>query len=105
LLPGFRQELRQGVHGVEVGRGRFSQSGQLDDGSKQCIDLERTPRLDILKHGSLVVADLLRTGNALLERNAEADAELVGDRLRLGHHGRRERTTGRVLADPRECCS
>src|SRR5262249_41963352 len=57
------------------------------------------PCLDVLEHGGLVMPDLLCSCDATLERHAKLDAELCGDRLRLGHHGGRKLARRRELAD------
>ena len=58
---------------------------ELDHGADQGVDLDGAADLDVLQHGGLVLADLLGAGDALLQRHAEFNIELVRDGLRLGH--------------------
>src|SRR5215831_13166968 len=74
------------VDGVDVRRGRLGQSSELDDGAHERVDLERAAGFDVLQHRRLVLADLLGAGNALVDADAERNAELVRDGLCFAHH-------------------
>ena len=75
------------------------EAAEFDHRTDQRINLRRASAFDVLEHRGLVPADLLGPGDALLQRGAKADAELVGHFLRLAHHSDREFARQRELAD------
>src|SRR6266446_7727079 len=93
------QQLRETIHRVDMRGGRACETAQLHDRSDQRFELRQAPRLDILQHGSLVVADSLGAGDTLVQADAKHDAEFVRDGLRLAHHRRRQRARGWKLAN------
>src|SRR6185436_297143 len=95
----LRQQACARVHGTDRWRRRAGQSAQLDHRAGQCLDLDRPPLLDVLQHRSLVRTDFLRTRNSTLDADTEVDAELLRDRLGLGHHLRRQIAGERKLTD------
>ena len=54
---------------------------------------------DILQHRRLVRADRFSTGDALVDGDAEGDAELLRDVLGFLHHGRSQFARLRELAN------
>ena len=93
------EKFSQCVNAIEMRRWSLRQPSEFNDSSEQGIGFQRSPRLNVLQHRSLMVSDLLRTCDALFERYSEGNAEFVGDSLRFGHHGRGQRTSERILAD------
>src|SRR5579871_215820 len=102
LREAVLEELRECEHGVEVRGRRLGESRQLDHGAQERVGLELTPRLDVLQHRGLVMTDALGAGDALLDRHAEGDSELLRNALRLAHHVTGELPGERVLTDPGE---
>jgi hypothetical protein len=103
--PTFRfqrpcQQARAGVDGVDVGRRCRREPPELDHRAHQGIELQGAAVLDILEHRGLVLADAFRSGDAPLERDAKAGAELLADGLRLGHHLRCQRPARGETAYP-----
>ena len=72
---------------------------KFDDGADERIGFDGAPGLDVLKHRSLVPADRLGPGDALVDRQPKARAERLADRLRLRHHARNELARRRIAAD------
>src|SRR5271166_2000945 len=93
------QQARTGVDGVDVGRGSRRDPAQFHDGADECVELEGAAVLDVLKHGSLVLANPKGAGDPPLQRYPEVDAELLADHLRLLHHPGRQVPGWRELAN------
>jgi hypothetical protein len=97
------QQAGAGVDGVDMGRGRLREPAQLDHRADQGVQLQRPAVLDVLEHRRLVLADPLGARDAALERHAEAGAELLADRLGLGHHRGGQRAARGEPADAGQC--
>src|SRR5438105_11612298 len=93
------EQVSEAIHRVDMRRVRAGETAQLHDRADEGLELRHAPCLDILQHRSLVLADSLGAGDALLQADAKHDAELVRDGLRLAHHRRRELARGWKLAD------
>src|SRR3546814_559273 len=93
---GLVEQLHAGIDGLD-GRGRHrDQPAHLQDGADQRLGLQRAAGLDVLQHGGLVLADRLGALDALFDGVAEGDAQLLGDRLRLGQ----DRKSTRLNSSP-----
>src|SRR5271157_1928724 len=99
VLQRLCQQARTGVDGVDVGRGSRRDPAQLHDGADERVELEGAAVLDVLKHGSLVLANPLCAGNPPFQRDPEMDAELLADHLRFLHHPGRQFPARRELAN------
>src|SRR5271157_2692395 len=99
VLQRLRQQARTGVDGVDVGRGSRRDPAQLHDGADKRVELEGATMLDVLKHGSLVLANPKGAGDPPLQRYPEMYAELLADHLRLLHHPGRQLPARRELAN------
>src|SRR5712691_1178249 len=80
-------------------RRRVGEASELYDRSHQSLDFRRSSCFNILQHRCLVPAYFLSAGDSLFQSNSKGDAELVGDRLCLGHHRRRELAGRWILAN------
>jgi hypothetical protein len=102
LFQGPGQQAGAGVDGVDVGRRNSGEPAQLDHRADQGVELQRPAVLHVLKHRGLVFADPLRARDPALQRYAELGAELLADRLRLGHHRGCQRAARGEPADTRQ---
>jgi hypothetical protein len=74
---------RRVVRPVGAGQGARD-AAEFDHRTDQRLEFERAAVLDVLQHRGLVRAHGLGAGDALVERDLEAHAQRLGDRLRLG---------------------
>ena len=95
----LREQCDTRVDGVDLRRRHAGDAAELDDGTDQCVGFDTAARFDVLQHRGLVRAHGLCTRKALLERNAEADAEGFGHRLSFLHHPHREFARRSISAD------
>src|SRR5579871_5561374 len=93
------EQLHQRVDRLDRRRRRVGELRHFEDRADQRLGFERAAGLHVLQHRGLVGADGLRAGDALVDGDAKDDAELLGDVLRLFHHGRREFARLGELAD------
>ena len=64
---------------------------EFDHRTNERIRLDHSPCFDVLEHRRLMSANSFRTGDALFQRNAEANSKRFANGLSLPHHIRGER--------------
>src|SRR5665647_3325150 len=99
LLQILRQQRSERIDGVDVRRRGFGDPAEFDDGTHQRLEFDWPAQLDILQHGSLVLAVRLRAIDAFFQADLELNAQFFTYGLRFAHHVRGQFTGGRKHAD------